>query len=519
MIKLLPVQANPSQYSKTLRTSKTSKTLRTSKTSRALRTLSTSLTLLISLTPALAQDCDECTVALIAGWAQPNGRPIIWKNRDVSNYNQEFLFYDETPYSFISVTYAGNDTETWGGVNNAGFGIMNANALNFPDLVAGLDDDGIIIYHALQTCETVDDFLAYMDTTAHSGRTRTAIYGVFDAFGGCGMLEAAAYDNYWFDGNDTTLAPQGIMVRANFAYQGGTNHVGQFRHDRALWFLDSLMQISEVNPRNIINIVARDLATDSINPYPLPWEGSWGDTLFGYIDDHNAINREISQSAFVLEGIAPGENPLTATLWAMCGEPIMTPAIPLWVAAEATPAEVNGNPTAPICNRARQFFNFLYYPAPDPNDDLIDTWKVVNDQGYGLLPYIQSIENGYFGFVEAQVAQWRTEFPAMEVILNLQDSLASVAYNAMKAYLPPVQTCEVHPEGGDLRLNWSPVDFSIYGNTITISGYTIFSDENYPPFSTAQLGDSLGFTSDTTYLLQLEELPERLFLQIRATVW
>jgi hypothetical protein len=234
---------------------------------------------------------------------------------------------------------------------------------------------------------------------------------------------------------------------------------------------------------------------------------------------HNAINREISQSAFVLEGIAERENPLTATLWAMCGEPAMTPALPLWVASASTPAEVDGNPTAPICDRARQFFDFLYYPLPDPFDDLIDTYKLINDQGQGLLPYIRAIEDDYFTFVEAQVEQWRHEFPPFTVVRDLQDSLATVAYETMKDYIPPVQLCDICPEAGNLRLIWNSVDFSIYGDSIQLSGYNIYIDDDYPPFPNQQLGDSLAFTPDTTYLLTIECLPAKSFLQIRAMVW
>jgi hypothetical protein len=34
------------------------------------------------------QDESSCTVALIAGWATPDGRPLMWKNRDVSDWHQ-----------------------------------------------------------------------------------------------------------------------------------------------------------------------------------------------------------------------------------------------------------------------------------------------------------------------------------------------------------------------------------------------------------------------------------------------
>ena len=462
---------------------------------------------------------EGCTTALVAGWAAPDGRPLLWKSRDVSNWHQEFNYYDLTPYSFIAMNYPDNMEEAYGGINEVGFSIENANALNFPDSSGVPDDDGIIMHHALQTCETVEDFLAYMDTTARIGRTRPSIYGVFDAYGGAGMLEASLYDNYWFDANDTTLAPDGVMVRANFAYMGGTPHIGQFRHDRSLELLEEAMSIGDISPYYILDIVARDLQTEDVDPYPLPFQGSIGEYPYGYVRDHNAVNREITQSCFVVQGVQPGENPLTCTMWIQCGEPTMTPMIPVWAAALSVPLEVDGDPDAPMCLRARQFFTYLYLPLPDPEDDIIDTWKLINDRGKGLLTYIRALEDGYYDFIESTVEEWRTNFPSSTVIGSLQDSLAADVFQGMMDYNPPlpVENPMIVTQGEDLYLSWPPVTQSVFGETITISGYAIYSNNDY--FSNRMSGDSLGFTTNTYYELPAGTYPENAFLQVRAVMF
>jgi hypothetical protein len=475
-----------------------------------------SLFLVIFIVANLNFAQENCTTALIAGWATPDGRPMLWKNRDVSNWAQEFHYYDLEPFAFISVTYSGDTVEAWGGVNEVGFAIENANALNFPDSSGVADDDGLIILHALQTCETVDDFLAYMDSTAFRGRTRPAIYGVFDVYGNGGMLEASLYNNWWFDLNDDSLAPNGVMVRANFAYMGSSNHVGQFRHDRALELLENAVISGEISDYFIIDIVARDLMSDSLDPYPLPFEGSIGYIPCGYIHVHNCINRDITQSSYIVHGIQPGENPLTSTIWAQVGEPIMTPMIPLWVGALSVPPEVDGPFNAPICERAREFFEYLYLPYPDPDDDLIDTWILIDDRNKGLLIYLRNIEDSYYDYIQNTIESWRSNFPPADQIAALQDSIAFLAYEAMMNYNPPLPVSDavIACEDSNILISWNPVNMSVFGDTITVSGYSIYANDSY--FYQRISGDSLGFTTDTSYLIPSAIYSNSTFFQIRA---
>ena len=460
----------------------------------------------------------DCTTAIIAGWATVDGRPLLWKNRDVSTATQEFHFYDYGPYPFVSITYAGQTDQGWGGVNSVGFAVEDANALNLPDPVPGPDDDGIIIYHALATCETVYDFAAYMDTTGHHGRTRPAIYGVFDRFGNAGMFECGAYTYEYFDANDPVAAPHGILVRSNYAYSGDTTGyvVGRFRHDRALELLEEGYAGNLLTAQYVNDIVARDIANEDIDPYPLPYEGVDEDFLFGYIHTHNAVNREISMSGFVAEGIQVGENPLTCTMWTYCGEPIMTPAVPLWVAGGDCPPEIDGDPTSPICDRATEFFDYLYLPIPDPDDDLIDTWKLIDDLGKGLLSYLRDLENSHYDSVNNILDEWRISFPSYNVVSDLQDSLATVSYEAMMSFNPPlpVENLTIGVEGDSVRLSWPPVDRSVFLEPMTVDGYCIYTSDTY--FLNRISGDSLCFTEDTTIALPHTGVDEPVFFQVRA---
>jgi len=471
------------------------------------------------LLPLLGQaEEPECTTAIIPGWALPSGRPLMWKSRDVSNWHQEYQYYQRTPYSFIGLNYpfTSYQNECYGGFNEVGFAIENSNALNFPDTTASAyDDDGLIMYHSLLTCETVEDFLAYMDTTAARGRTRPSCYGVFDAFGGAGILEASKYSNYWFDASDSIVCPQGYLVRSNFAYMGGASHVGQYRHDWADTLIRRAMEEGILDARYMFDIVARDLSTETVNPYPLPYSGYviyLGDTLWGAVRDHNAINRDITMSCFVAEGIALGENPLMTMMWAMAGGPIMTPALPLWMGSYSVPVELTGdNPDSPMNLRLRELFDYLYYPYPDPYDDVIDTYKLVDGQGAGILVRTREIEDGYYDYALDLTENWRINFPGAAAITAVQDSLSAYVFDKI-CQPEAVDYLLCTPSSANLTLSWPAVFKSFIGDSIIVDGYKIYHS-NQAYFT---LGDSIGVTNSTSYILSLPGGAGSGYYQVRA---
>ena len=459
----------------------------------------------------------DCTTALVPGWATSNDRPLLWKSRDVSNWHQVYRLYDTEPYAFIGLNYPFqlNEFECYGGINEVGFAIENSNALNFSDS-SGYDDDGIIMYHALQTCETVEDFLAYMDTTARFGRTRPSCYGVFDAYGGSGILEAAKYDNYWFDGSDPLVCPEGYLVRSNFAYEGGTSHIGQYRHDRGVELIEEAVGNETIDAKFLFDIVARDLTTEGLDPYPLPYDGYLiyqGDTLHGAIRDHNAINREITQSCFVAEGIADGENPLLSMMWAMVGEPIMTPAIPLWMGSFSVPVEMVGHdPDSPMNLRLREVFEYIYYPFSDPYDDVVDTYNLIDGMGTGVLDQVRDFENLYYDYAQSLTDIWNLNYPGSADIMAVQDSLSALVFDFL---LEPhaVSNAVLTKSGTDWVLSWPQVNTSALGDTINLAGYTIYRSDS--PYTG---GDSLAFTTDTSYIVDIIPGEDRWFYNIMS-VW
>ena len=110
-----------------------------------------------------------CSSAVISGKVTPDGRPLLWKNRETGHLRNHMVYVKGEKYDFVADVNSDNFPklkEAWVGSNVAGFALMNTQSYN---LVRGdiADDDrgpknGEVIYRALEVCATVADFLSFL---------------------------------------------------------------------------------------------------------------------------------------------------------------------------------------------------------------------------------------------------------------------------------------------------------------------------------------------------------------------
>lgn len=82
------------------------------------------------LAGAMGTAC-ACTSAIISGKVTPDGRPIMWKNRDTGNLENCVRYMKGEKYGFIAITsYDDNPKSVWMGTNDTGFAIMNTLSYN-----------------------------------------------------------------------------------------------------------------------------------------------------------------------------------------------------------------------------------------------------------------------------------------------------------------------------------------------------------------------------------------------------
>jgi len=323
----------------------------------------------------------SCTIAVVG--SDVYGRPIMWKNRDVSNQNQEIRYFEGENYDFIANLYYGDVGRVWAGINSAGFGILNTDTYNQGPWIGVGPDDGQVMYYALGHFSHISDFQQYLDSTNISGRSSTHCYGVFDETGAAAVFEAGCNDYIRYDAESGSRS---ILIRTNYADCGSTlSRVGVERRQRAR---ELISIVPTIDPGLLMFSLARDLATEELYPYPLPFEGIYNSYPEGVISTHHTINRYYTSSASILVG--SGSDGTPAMMWEFLGQPIVSLALPLWVQAGSVPSELYGSSGSELCEMACYLKDLVYTSALT-----IDTYAL-----YDILSFYRSWEYGIYNDIQ-----------------------------------------------------------------------------------------------------------------------
>lgn len=375
---------------------------------------------------------EECTIALIAGSATEDGRPILWKNRDAGFLDNEIAFFNDGPYRYVTLINAGDGGNAWVGVNEMGFAILNALSYNLPDTLIGGITNGRLMKLALQTCATVSDFGHLMIETNKSGRENPANLAVLDAGGSGAVFEAGNRAFVRFDLADPAAAPGGMLVRTNFSLSGDTAGVSTRRYHRCRLLVGEGIAQGRVSVDWILRRVARDLWSEGIDPYPLPYEGAppGYPKARGYVPTSDAINRRSTVASGVILGVLPDEDPLLSTFYGMFGQPVVSIPVPVWVAAGPTPEELDGETTAPLCDLARDRGREVYdYPG---NTSLLNTYRIVNNTRLGYLSRAERIQRWVMAETDRSLARWRSGGVNPSQMAEAEERIAEAATGAYR---------------------------------------------------------------------------------------
>jgi hypothetical protein len=400
------------------------------------------------LPPPESPEAEECTIAVLSGGATPDGRPVLWKNRDAAYTSNEVGFFTDGTYRYVALINAGDSGNAWIGVNERGFAILNALSYNIPDNYQGGITNGMLMKRALQICASVQDFKDLMMETNTTGRENPANLAVIDAMGAAEIYEAGNFDFVRFDATDPQVAPMGFLARTNFSLSADTSSSDTWRYNRCHRLLKDAVADSIADVPFLLRKVARDLRAIDLDPYPLPYEGAppgWPSAV-GYVNTTNTINRRTTVAGGAIHGVLPGEDPLLSTFWAVLGQPVVAIPVPVWVAGGATPAELDGPGTAPFCDaaieRAQAAYDYMYASS------LLNTYDLVNDTRWGYLTQCERIERWLFPEVRRNVAQWRTAGVDPQQIAAYEHSISADAY---ARYMNPDWQIPVIFAGGS---NW-----------------------------------------------------------------
>jgi hypothetical protein len=346
-----------------------------------------------------------CTIGSFGPGSTIEGRPILWKNRDVSDENQEMRFFTGSRFSYVTNVYAIDTLNAWAGINEAGFGIMNSNSYNIYGKFTPDADDGTIMNLALATCANVYEFSRLLDSLNLIGRETPANYGVFDSTGVAAMFETS---NLFYNRYDCAGDSVGFILRANYSMSGSPNRMtGKERYLRAMQLARPARRKDSISVRFIVRTLARDMGSENFDPYPLPFCGYYQSLPFGYIGTGTTICRLPTRSTEIMVGTKPGEPASRAMMWVLLGPPEVSLPIPLWVQGGPVPELLDGPERSRICDEAIRLRGFIRdYPE---DEDAVNTIHLK-----AVLDRFAPVEERLFAMVESAEAAWGANGPTPE---------------------------------------------------------------------------------------------------------
>ncbi len=380
-----------------------------------------------------------CTIGAFSYLSTRSRCPILWKNRDIANPDQAVYYFTDGQYRYLGLVYANDSTRVWAGINEKGFAIINSNSYNIGSGASNGPDDGELMKIALQRCASIGEFQEILDSTNLTGRTVPANFGVFDSTGEATIFEAGAYQYQRFDATKESL---GFILRANFSMSGDSaRRTGYARYLRAMELVKSGYQDTSLDAQYIFSKVARDIGGPDFNPYPLPFQDTFGSYPYGFLPTTASINRYRTRACVVLIGKAKssiltrlGANPSDSkmrnlnnlnhferfeqfglTMWTILGEPCIGIPLPLILDAQSVPKELSGPGLPKICALTKSIRDYVYCGS----DFGVNTFLLANIQKV-ILP----LETEIFKRTEEKLNLWQTDLPKASEVLGFEESLA-----------------------------------------------------------------------------------------------
>lgn len=159
---------------------------------------------------------DGCTVGVASGIVTHDGRPLLWKVRDISEgqARQQVVHVAGLPYSYIGVCTEGEGI--YMGLSEAG--VASGNSL--VKLISGTAPNSPVQDHILRSFATVDQIEAYFLSEMQAGTcTASSCFPFVDASGDARIFEVNRSVQIWgYDCLNPARQAQGLyglVVRAN----------------------------------------------------------------------------------------------------------------------------------------------------------------------------------------------------------------------------------------------------------------------------------------------------------------
>jgi hypothetical protein len=351
---------------------------------------------------AMTGEIWSCTTFLMSGKYTPDGRPLLYKNRDTGTLDNALVYFTDGKYQYIGIVDSKDSwrREVWGGFNSAGFAIMNSAAYNnnTGDTTKLADREGEVMKMALATCATLADF-EKMLTGMIGPLGVDANFGVIDAEGGAAYYETGNFGFRKIDANDPAVAPYGLLIRTNHSFTGTVGEGGGYiRFAAASEALNMALAQNRLDPQYLLNSLSRNL-THSLTKVNLRANLPASSTATTFVNFDDFIPRTSTASVMLVVGAAKGADPSGAMMWTLAGFPLTTVAVPVWIAGDDSLPQVvsmKENMRAPLCDAAMTLKRQLFPITRGSGGKYMNVALLLNEENTGILQKLQPVEEEIF---------------------------------------------------------------------------------------------------------------------------
>jgi hypothetical protein len=350
----------------------------------------------------MTEEAWSCTTFIISGRYTPDGRPILYKNRDTGTLDNAVVFFSDGKYQYVGLVDSRDSwkQEVWGGFNSAGFAIMNSAAYNnnSGDTTEFSDQEGVVMKLALQSCATLADFEMMLTDMSKPLGVNTN-FGVIDAYGGAAYYETGNYGFKKIDANDPALAPHGYLIRTNYSFTGAQDEGGGYiRYVTASEALNMAAAQKKLMPQYLLNSISRNLS-HSLTGVNLRDNLPSDDTETDFRCFEDFIPRNITASVIMVVGAAEGEDPAKTMMWTVLGFPLTSVAVPLWISAgKDLPwvVSMKEDMHSPLCDAAMTLKMKVFPIARGSGGRYINMAALLNKEQTGIMQRLAPLEEEIF---------------------------------------------------------------------------------------------------------------------------
>jgi hypothetical protein len=380
-----------------------------------------------------------CTSAIFTGRVTPDGRPMMWKNRDTDELNNRIEHFKGPRFDFIAlVNSPDRGREAWAGANAAGFCIMNTASYNIHiigDNSKEGDGEGRVMFKALGLCKTVADFERLLDTIKKPMAIE-ANFGVIDAEGGAAYFEVNNFKWIKRDVNNPLIAPEGYIVYTNFSYTGREDEGhGYIRHNNADFAIQQGLKNKDAfTPQWVFNNLSRSYYNSFIGADL--YKSNITKESNGWFIDQDFIPRESTSAAVVFQGVKQGESGDNTIMWCAMSYPPISLAIPMFLKYPETLPDIMVKQTeAPSNCKMCDMVLALKYKEVFPvkrgsGYKYFKFSKVFNAEGTGYEQQLWPSENEIFKESEPVISLLRKGKLSKKDLETFNNKVSSIAINA-----------------------------------------------------------------------------------------